>query len=209
MTLWVFGDSFSCSFSSDYIFTNVYTTFKGYVPKIYVELIADEFNYELKNFAKAADNNYGIFHTFLSQVENIKKDDVVIIQFSSIYRYRLVNKDGEFESIASHWDNQHGNFNESKESIMEIGLNRTAANYKEEIDDWVKTAKLLLKNNKIIFWSPFIESTGNKDVLPFYQFTDITVETNNVINDHHYGEIGHKELSDYIMKSLFTKKTII
>ena len=86
--------------------------------------------------------------------------------------------------------------------------NRTAINYKVEIDDWIKIAKLLLKNNKIIFWSPFIESTGNKDVLRYYQFTDITLETNNRLNDHHYGEIGHKELSNYIMKSLNNEKRL-
>lgn len=209
MKLWTFGDSFSCNFYSDFYYVKKYTEFKGYVPKIYSEIISDEFNCELKNFAICGDNNYNIFHTFINQIDNIKNDDIVIIQFSSVYRYRLIDKNDEFSSVAAYWDGGYDKFNESKDSIIEIGLNRMSEKYKEEIDDWIRIAKLLLKNNKLIFWSPFNESTGNPNMLPYYKLSDITTETNNKVNDHHYGEDGHKDISNFILKTLSNKKTLL
>ena len=209
MILWTFGDSFSCSLTLDHKWIKNYTDFKGYQPKIYSELISDELGIELRNYAKTGDSNYGIFEEFLKHVEDIKQDDVVIIQFSSVYRFRLVNKNDEFESIAGHWNDQYKNFNESPLTIQEIGINRLSKKYLTEIDNWIKIVKLLLPNNKILFWSPFEETTGNVNMLPFYQLTNITEETNNMVNDHHYGEIGHKHMADYIVLKLENKKNII
>ena len=209
MILWTFGDSFSCSLKLEHKWIKNYTNFKGYIPKIYSELISEKLDIELKNFAKTADSNYGIFEEFLNHIEEINSNDIVILQFSSVYRYRLVNKDGVFESIAAHWDNQYGNFNESPNTIQEIGINRLSKKYLNEIDNWIKIVKLLLPNNKVLFWSPFEETTGNVNMLPFYKLTNITEETNNMVNDHHYGEIGHKAMADYILLKLENKKNII
>jgi hypothetical protein len=46
-------------------------------------------------------------------------------------------------------------------------------------------------------------------MLPFYKLTNITEETNNMVNDHHYGEVGHKAMADFILLKLKSKKTII
>jgi hypothetical protein len=209
MKLWTFGDSFSCSFSSDYLFIRRYRNFKGYTPKIYSETISEKLNIELVNCAKSADSNYDIIHRFIQEADKISKDDMVFIQFSSLYRFRLVNKWGDFQPMSTHWGEFYSHFEEKEETIKEIGINRLSKKYQEEVDDWIKMIKLILKNNIVIFWSPFEETTGNLNMLPYYNFTNMTIETNNKINDHHYGEIGHKELSDYILNIYNTKKTII
>lgn len=200
MKLWTFGDSFSCSFSSDYLFIRRYRDFKGYTPKIYSEIISEKLNIELVNCAKSADSNYDIMHRFMKEVDNISEEDMVFVQFSSLYRFRLVNKNGEFAPIAGHWGEFYDNFHESEKTIKEIGVNRLSNKYKEEIDDWIKMIKLILKKNTIIFWTPFIESSENPNMLPFYNFTDIANETDFKIKDSHYGEIGHSQLADFILK---------
>jgi hypothetical protein len=206
MKLWTFGDSFSCSFSSDYLFIKNYRNFKGYTPKIYSEIISEKLKIELINCAKSADSNYDIIHRFMQEIENISNEDLVFVQFSSLYRFRLVNKIGQFASIAGHWDGLYDQFEESEETIKEIGANRLSKKYKEEIDDWIKMIKLILKNNTIIFWTPFIESSENPHMLPFYNFTDIANETNFKIKDSHYGEIGHSQLADFIMKKIINNE---
>lgn len=202
MTLWTFGDSFSCSFTSDYKWVKNYTEFKGYSPKIYSEIISEKLGVNLINCAKSADSNYDIVHRFIQEVDKIAEDDMVFVQFSSLYRFRLVNKKGEFAPISGQWDKLYSDFEESEQTIKEIGVNRLSVKYEEEIDDWIKMIKLILKNNTIIFWTPFIESSRNPDMLPFYSFTDIANETNFKVKDSHYGEIGHAQLADFIMKKI-------
>jgi hypothetical protein len=209
MKLWSFGDSFSCALTSDHKWAKLYTDFKGYVPKIYSELIADELGLELRNFAKSGDSNYGIFHEFVKKADKINSGDMVIIQFSSVYRFRLVNKDDKFESISAYWKDQYNKFNESEKTIQEIGINRTSKEYLEEIEDWIKIINISLPLNKIFFWSPFEESTGNKNMLPYYDLPDITKETNSMVNDHHYGEIGHNQIANIILTKIINKKSII
>ena len=202
MKLWTFGDSFSCSFTSDYKWVKNYTEFKGYCPKIYSEIISEKLDIDLINCAKSADSNYDIIHKFMVEVDNICNDDMVFIQFSSLYRFRLVDKNGNFAPIAGHWDELYYQFEESEETIKEIGINRLSVKYEEEIDDWIKMVKLILKDNTVIFWTPFIESSKNVNMLPYYEFTDIANETNFKVKDSHYGEIGHSQLADFILKKM-------
>ena len=209
MKLWSFGDSFSCKLSSEHKWAKSYIDFKGYVPRIYSELISDKLGIELKNFAKSGDSNYGIFHEFVEKAEEINPTDIAIVQFSSVYRFRLVNKNNEFESISSYWNDCYDKFNESEQSIQEIGINRMSKKYLSEIEDWIKIINLSFRSNKIIFWSPFEESTGNKNMLPYYELPDITKETNGMVNDHHYGEIAHAQIADVILSKIINKKDII
>jgi hypothetical protein len=206
MKLWTFGDSFSCSFSSDYIFVRRYRQFKGYTPKIYSEIISENLGVELINCAKSADSNYDIMHRFVQEVENISEDDIVFVQFTSLYRFRLIDKKGDFSPIAGHWNEQYPDFEESANTIKEIGVNRLSKKYMEEVDDWIKIIKLLLKKNKVVFWTPFIETSENKNMIQFNQFMDITKESNYKIKDSHYGEIGHSQLADFIMKKIITNE---
>ena len=208
MKLWTFGDSFSCSFSENHPHCKNYREFKGYTPKIYSEIISDELKIELINCSKCADSNYGIIHRFIQEVDKISDEDIVFIQFSSLYRFRLVNKKGEFETVFS-WDYSFSNFEENENTLKEIGINRLSEKYEEEIDDWIKIIQLILKNNTIVFWTPFIESSKNKNMLPFYNFTDIFNEPNSKLKDSHYGEIGHLQLADYIMKKIIKKENTL
>lgn len=210
MKLWIFGDSFSSNFTlgSKLTWIKDYIDYIGYEPKSYGNIMGDVLNYDVINCAKSGNSNYDIFSSFLNNVDNIKKEDIVIIQFSSVYRFRLVNKNDEFESVSGGWNYLFNHFNESNLTIQEIGINRLSKKYLTEIDDWIKVIKLLLPNDKLLFWTPFSESTGNPNILPLFNFTHIAEETNYKIKDSHYGEIGHKELSEYFLKIITKEKKL-
>ena len=196
--MWTFGNSMSCSFTSDLEFAKEYIKYKGYEPKIYSEIISEKLEFELINRANKGDNNYGILHAFLSEIDNIKSDDLVIVQVHKKFRFRLVDEYGNIEPISQHWNNRYKITLNTKSD----NPNNFIVNHKDEVNNLVKIVKLLIPNNKIFFWSPFQETSDNINMLNFYQFTTITEETNGIINDKHYGEIGHIELADYILKDI-------
>lgn len=208
MRIWIFGDSFSSNLTLDSKLTWIkdYTNHIGYEPKTYGDIMSDVLNYDVINCAKSGNSNYDIFSCFLNYIEDIKKDDIIIIQFTSVYRFRLVNKNDDFESISAGWDYLYNHFNESDLTIQEVGVNRMSKKYLIEIDDWIKVIKLLLPNNQLLFWTPFVESTGNPNILPLFNFTHIAEETNYKIKDSHYGELGHQELANYFLKILNNEK---
>jgi hypothetical protein len=204
MKIWVFGDSYSKKFEDKYGWDKKYTQLKGYFPKTFSELISNDLQIELKNYAEYGNCNNDIFHSIVNVIYEIKKNDLVFIQWANTKRFRLVDKSGEFRTIQFGWDREYDFFNEKKETINEILSNRESANYFNEIDDWTKIINLALPKRKIIFWSPLTEN-----VINFHHFTTIAEETNFEINDQHYGEVGHQELANYFLKLLTNKKTIL
>ena len=62
-TLWTFGDSFTESFGTTKgrNWIDNYIDWKGYVPKVYGEIISDEMGFELVNLGKGGSDNYSIF----------------------------------------------------------------------------------------------------------------------------------------------------
>ena len=49
-TLWTFGDSFTARFANTGWSTN-YVKWKGYIPKVYGEIISDKLEMQLQNWA--------------------------------------------------------------------------------------------------------------------------------------------------------------
>lgn len=199
MKIFIFGDSFSCRFDDDNPWARKYVRYKGYTPKNFGDIIGELLGSEVINCAFSGLSNYDIFHTIIEKIESIQKDDIIIIEFSSVYRYRLVDKFGNFSSISAQWNWLFHLFNESEDAIKEIGVNRTSKVYLTEIDDWIKSITKMFPDNKTIFWTPFIESTGNPMIIPFYQFSTIGEETDLAVNDTHYSETGHWDLANYIL----------
>jgi hypothetical protein len=73
-----------------------------------------------------------------------------------------------------------------------------------EIISYIKIINYSLKKNKILHWT-WVEPSDDyklnngdyqkefyKLLLPFKKYPSITEETNNIINDFHWGELGHK-----------------
>jgi hypothetical protein len=200
--LYIFGDSFSAGFSFESNWTNNYVNWKGYTPKGFDEIISQKLNLELINLADNASDNYSILQKFCDNVKNIKKNDLVIIGWSSPLRFRLVSND--WITILPNYDKfstkEIDKTKISESTLIEILLNRDDVRYCNEVNSWIKLLNNLDKN--IIHWTPFDQRL---DCMFLSKFETIVTETNGELNDWHFSENGHLQLSDLFI-SKFKKK---
>jgi hypothetical protein len=200
--LYIFGDSFSAGFSFESNWTNPYVNWKGYTPKGFGEIISQKLNLELINLAENASDNYSILQKFCDNVKNIKKNDLVIIGWSSPLRFRLVSND--WITILPNNDKfstkEIDKTKISESTLIEILLNRDDIRYCNEVNSWIKLLNNLNKN--IIHWTPFDQRL---DCMFLSKFETIVTETNGELNDWHFSENGHLQLSDLFI-SKFKKK---
>ena len=200
--LYIFGDSFSAGFSFESNWTNPYVNWKGYTPKGFGEIISQKLNLELINLAENASDNYSILQKFCDNVKNIKKNDLVIIGWSSPLRFRLVSND--WITILPNYDKfstkEIDKTKISESTLIEILLNRDDIRYCNEVNSWIKLLNNLDKN--IIHWTPFDQRL---DCMFLNKFETIVTETNGELNDWHFSENGHLQLSDLFI-SKFKKK---
>lgn len=98
--LWAFGDSFTVghgctfdrngTFSSDNIESFYYKTYINYIDKskkIWPDIVSDELGYDLLNMGFNGMSTESIFDNVLKNINNIEKDDIIIIQTSTVGRY--------------------------------------------------------------------------------------------------------------------------
>jgi hypothetical protein len=195
--LWIFGDSFSTPFDNKIVgqWNTEYCNWKGYIPKHFGDIIGNELGVEVKHFGKGGIGNDTIFEVVLKQAPNISKGDIVIIGWSNIGRIRLVDRDGKFKTIVPNFidDSLKWFDNISKSTIEEIVVNRTHHLYKEELYTKMEFLNFFFKDMKLIQWTPFIWD-GIK-ILRFKTINTILNETNGELQDGHYSEQGHIEVS--------------
>ena len=201
--IWIFGDSYSVKFGDE---KNVcphiseqYINYKGYVPKMYFELLSEYYNEEYKNFSFGAMDNSFIFLKFMENHNKINNDDIVIFNWTSIDRFKY-EKQGNWMSS--------GNIDYSilsEDTLKELRINRRNDLYFKEQLSIIKFIDSYLKNNKVIHWT-----WRNKDQINRIKRMELTImnETNNELMDYHYGEIGQQFLFDEIKNRLINKTNI-
>ncbi len=92
--LWIFGDNNSAIFgkTKERRFKYYKEYRNGVFPKTWSELLSKELNLELRNMAVSGQSNYDIFDMFCKCINQIQKDDIVIIGWGYINRFRLVDE---------------------------------------------------------------------------------------------------------------------
>jgi hypothetical protein len=193
--LWIFGDSFSNFFKltrPDYI------DFKNKYVKCYGELISEELNLNLQLRASGGYSNESIFFSIINNLENIKIDDVIIINWTENYRFRLLNNDNNFmdfniNGINNYEENNISNI--SKKTVEEILIHRTEKNYGMDLNNYIKTINKAFINNKIIHWSWVNYKNKMPLSIDYVDMETITQDTNGLIYDFHYSEKSHIILS--------------
>lgn len=204
--LWIFGDSNSAPFDPMFPYAKQYMEYKGYRTKIYGELISEKVGLEHINKAVPGSDNYSIFQSFCDYINDMNKGDVVIIGWSSILRFRLVTDSPtkNWLSILPNWENNLSGFAYvSEQTIDEILLNRDNENYIKEVNSWITLINhtLKIKGIKVCHWSLFFEKL---DVLDFvFHLPEYTIysETKGKIKDMHLAELGHRALSEFILRN--------
>jgi hypothetical protein len=203
--LYLFGDSFSAGFSFESNWTNNYINWKGYTPKGFGEIVSQKLSLELINLAENASDNYSILQKFCDNTKNIKKNDLVIIGWSSPLRFRLVSKD--WITILPNYDKfstkEIDKTKISESTLIEILLNRDDVRYCSEVNSWIKLLNNLDKN--IIHWTPFDQRL---DCMFLNKFETIFTESNGELNDWHFSENGHIQLSNLFINKFKNKNKI-
>jgi hypothetical protein len=205
-TVWTFGDSFTDGFRSIDSWAKKYVKWKGYQPKTYGEIIAENLGFELVNLGKGGSDNYSIFETFCESIGRIKQDDIIIFGWSSPLRYRLISDWGFWRPILPATDSiEEPLKNISMNTINEILVNRNHILCSMEVNNWIRLINLAFKDNKIVHWTAF---KCEIDAI-YVGASRITLETNGEIDDGHFSEKGHLELSEILMTPYIKNKKLL
>lgn len=213
-TLFTFG----CSYTADFETNNLknYLQYKEYrggtYPKSWPTLLSEKIGMSIKNFGIGGTGNQSIFEQFCIHSNEINENDVVIIEWSFNHRFRM--------ALGNNWHNiilgaPLIHFNEIGDIIFE---NRTNDLYVDEIFNFIKLINEFSKSKKfkIFYWfaDEEMKKRLSKEITDIEKYIcweksmrgeiiylgGITIkeETNNVVNDTHFGEFGHQIQSDII-----------
>jgi hypothetical protein len=221
-TLFTFG----CSYTADFETNNLdnYQKYKEYrggtYPKSWPTLLSEKIGMNIKNFGIGGTGNQSIFEQFCIHCDEIKENDVVIIEWTFSHRYRLA-----YDII---WQNfsagplSKTNYNEIHDKIIE---NRTNVLYVNEIFNFIKLIDEFSKSKKfkIFYWfaEQEMKKRLSKDMVGIEKYIfweksllgatfdlgGITIkkETNDTVDDTHFGELGHKIMSNIIYEHIQQK----
>lgn len=229
VTLWVFGDNSSSIFGETterrYFYYKKYRN--GIFPKSWSELLSEKLNTKLRNLAVSGQSNYDIFDWFCKYCQNIKKNDIVIIGWSPIINFRLIDDyQKKFVSIigtASNFNTNRKHFLKgiSNQTITEILDNRNQKDWIDEIYSWENLIYYISKivGFKVYFWS-FDSSLNKKNYvggntenfrnhLISIGAEDITKETSELLTDSHFGEKGQLVQSEYFYNHIINENSNI
>ena len=219
-TVWSFGDSMTAVLNGLPEEPSPFRQWLGRDAKDTATFVAEEFGFESKNLALGGSSNTAIFHQFISQLKNIQSGDILIFGWTVIARYRIgviINQSDKIASWKTIWARGLSNIPEyecvdgsyvTKEIAEQIILNRSELGdlYGSEVNEWIDFINdwAKLKGVKVIHWSWCNKDMGGEqnlnlsfDVVPY---TTMSIETEDIVKDGHYGEIGYKELADDIIK---------
>jgi len=224
-TLFTFGCSYTQSYEdnkSNSIKYGEYYKFKGnFFPPTWSEILSNKLNFNLKNYGNGGGGNNLIFQNLCNNINEIKKNDIVIIQWTYVHRYMWVDKESD------NWVHfgagpLNGNRSISETTHEEITFNRTHPLYVNQIYEWMKLIDRLSKSVgfEVYYWSadyyvlyPLdeIERENKKYLLGDSKFKyfetifgeifklggkTIKEETNGLVNDLHFGESAHKIMGE-------------
>jgi hypothetical protein len=216
-TLWTFGDSLTDSFlpptNSLRHWRHEYVEWKGYTPKVYGEHISNKLNLSLINKGIAGASNAQIFEEFCKVSHTIKSDDILIFGWTNIERFRLVTKNNNWINIFANvrLKKSDKNFLDetiecldsiTKETIFQTLFNRSNDLYISELESWINLINTSFKANKILHWTWDNRKINGCVNIQFENFENITSETKKYINDNHWSELGHNNVSEYMIKLL-------
>jgi len=230
--LWCFGDSFTagdgCIRSpKQNPYSPITLSYRKYLNKqdgeeilIYPDYVSNHFNLELVNTAKGGASNEMIFDNIFTNIENIKKDDYIIIGISYFERFDLLINDilqpTNIGSISTTPDDIFEIHGLNKSGLLGVILNRNNKVFKDRLIRQIKAIKYLLNLlcDNVCIWThdnDLIEIDNENIFLMPAEYTKfssfmfdnkmaLAQETNGEVPDGHFGEPGHKLWADYIIK---------
>lgn len=227
----LFGCSYTAEFHFDEGFVQPFTDYYkfrgGNFPMTWGQVLAKKLNLELVNYGKGGNGNDQIFQDVCKHSSEFGPDDVVIIGWSYMARFRWAH------FLGNHWEKMGPHYltceNINEKTHNDIIHNRTHQLYVEQIYDFEKIIESLSKSVgfKLYFWSADYQIIypnesinkkykylGNKYIKEGETIFDevfrrngqrILEETNGLIRDLHFGESGHLILGEIFYSHISNK----
>jgi hypothetical protein len=221
-TLFTFGCSFTEGFSVKSI-SEPYLEYKEFIggefPKSWPIVLSEHLNYELKNYGEGASGNQQIFQEVCKRCYEFEVNDIVIIEWTFLQRYRMALDDTWLKLGPSKINNPRSPI--SEECHESIVLNRTLKPYVDELYDYENMVNRLSKSVgfNVFYWSidnGMLYNVPNLHEKNHYLLNDmirdrhdnaftvtnrnggykIVEETDGKIIDFHLGGTGHKVMGD-------------
>ena len=224
--LFTFGCSFTENFSSYNDINNpvpqsryIFEILNGIVPDGWTDIVSKKLNYEQKNYSRGGESNYGIFSQFCEHCHEFSENDIVIVQWTFVQRFRWPNIENKWSSrLPGYFSNYDGITQDTYEEIL---VNRTHKLWYDEIYEYEKIIdRLCFLNNCKVFYLSFDDNLiyilpdeiksqkkyifGDSVNNGIYSYMSkngvksINEETNGKINDGHLGKIGHEIFGNLI-----------
>lgn len=225
--LHIFGDSFSANDWYSFLDVKKWMECMGSneLPLSWSDILKNKLGYELENHAVGGSSNDEIFDKIINKSISFKKNDIVIVNWTHLHRFRLVNFDTDQWTRLS-LNVEKTNFD--KNMINFIGHNQT---HRLQIQKIYDRENMLLdysyvKGFNIFFWSvdhrvildlpttflskkqyimhdtllevfnPFNGHRNIEKILNKFGGGTIEQETNGCVEDSHFGQKGHEILSN-------------
>lgn len=224
--LWVFGDSFSSSFKNkkEDDCSYEYIKHKGYRPKVFSEIISETMSISLFDLSIGGATNQMIFNEFASNLNRFNDDDIFIFGWTQNTRFNVATKENYYLSFIAGGanENTYKSTGIPFQSMVDVSINRLNHSvFWIEVINYIKVINHILKKNKTFHWT-WVEPSNKNGLsqgdyqnefygllLPFKKYPSITVETNNLVNDLHWGEIAHTSFSIDLLNYINSTKKIL
>lgn len=233
-SLWTFG----CSFTAEYhpIDNDPPTTYDFYkqynggeLPKVWPEHLSEKLGLKYENKGRGATSNASIFYSFCNFCDKLQEGDIVIVQWTTIYRFLLANDSlGELCDIlpsCEYPDNEY-----DMDLITAMLVNRSNPIWIDELISYSKIINEICKEKKVklfywtyaeheVFsymqdnWDEFswdniltykehgrVEGLLNKMGIDTNNRHTIDNETDGEVLDAHLGKLGHEAQANYFYK---------
>lgn len=233
--LWSFG----CSFTAEYHPLNEtppnnydrYREFKGgELSPVWPTILSERLGLENLNKGVGASSNYHIFYQFCKFCSELQEDDVVIIGWTSPYRFILASD--KYNFLQSILPSVTYPSNEYDQSVIDyILVNRHNSIWIEEVISFTRIIDEMCKEKKckVFYWSFSIEVAEyikskyenydeNKYIvglngeeldktlrMGIERKATIEKETKGLIKDYHFGEYGHQKQANYFYNHIKPK----
>ena len=237
-TVWVFGDSFSedvVDLPNETLRVKYVNEYLNGIPyKIWQEQVADKLGYNYRNYAAIAskfrddfgdgNSNDHMYLTVCEYCNQFKRDDIIIIGYTNIGRFQVMNENKWPISYLLSMD-----LGEKTDYLSKMYVDRHHPYYAAEIHhrfkilevlseiigftiyywDWSDT--VLSKKNNIDHSNSLIYQITNdivpiKDILPNKEIgLGIQKETNGEIEDNHWGKNANNVLYNLFYPHILSK----
>lgn len=223
--LFLFGCSYTAEYDDGHVPYIEYKKFRGgNFPPTWGQLLAKKLNLELVNYGVGGVGNDEIFQTICRHSSEFKKDDVVIVEWTYLHRFRWTHPNHiDWLRLSVHHTNPEWI---DEKTNSDISINRTHPNYIKQLYDFEKIIESLSVAAGFSFyvWSAdfqiIYKDVKNKGLKKYvcnrYINHNETIfnevfrrggerileETKGEINDLHFGETAHIKLSELFYEDI-------